>query len=155
MKHIWKNKILSVSSWLKAPKLSYIIITLLIHSNFRASTNCNVPPAEQMFPSFETTASGKNKRTGIVLLRPLHAMQGWSLVDKRLDETQTSNLMRGRFSRCFQIGPNHSNFKSSAEIHRNTHVLSNSVTEMHSQCSFHSHIISGACTPMMWTCLYW
>lgn len=40
-----------------------------------------IPPTEQMLRSFETAASGKNRRTGIVLLNPLHEMHWWSLAE--------------------------------------------------------------------------
>lgn len=63
-------------------------------------TDCSIPPAEQMLASFETTASGKNKRTGTVFLRPLQAMQGWSLVDKQLDDAQS--LLEGGCPNCFE-----------------------------------------------------
>lgn len=36
-----------------------------------------------MFRSFDTAASGKNRRTGIVLLNPLHEMHWWSLEENR------------------------------------------------------------------------
>lgn len=41
-----------------------------------------VPPTEQIRLFFETTASGRKTITGIVLLMPLHAMQGCSLLGK-------------------------------------------------------------------------
>lgn len=48
-----------------------------------SDTLVSVPPVELMSPSFETAASGKNKRTGMDLLRPHQAMQGSSLSEKK------------------------------------------------------------------------
>lgn len=76
MKHKGQQNILNVHSVLNT--LLYIVVL----------PNHGVPPVELMLPSFETAASGKNRRTGMVLLRPLQAMQGLSLVDKQFDESQ-------------------------------------------------------------------
>lgn len=65
-------------------------------------------------PSFETAASGKNKRTGIVLLRPLQAMQGWSLVEKQLDDTLSQ--LEADSSECYLNNPEKQTFHTKKPI---------------------------------------
>lgn len=51
--------------------------------NLQPDILCSVPPVELMLPSLETAASGKNRRTGMDLLRPHQATQGLSLSGKK------------------------------------------------------------------------
>lgn len=68
------------------PKMSFLLL-------------CTVPPTEDMLPSFETTASGKNRRIGMVLLRLPHEMQGWSLVGDKLYR-HLIKITGAKFQRC-------------------------------------------------------
>lgn len=72
-----------VALWANTRKMENLASWKLQMSTLRPTLFVVVPPVELRLPSFETAASGKNKMTGMDLLRPHQAMQGLSLSTKK------------------------------------------------------------------------